>query len=177
VAKNVTIHPNAGRVALPNGTVYNATGPRNAVQEIQVSDGAAGEFTLGFGGQTSAAITVGAAPEQVQSALIGLSTIGAGEVLVTQGVTNNPHYVAPPDAGRTYPYRVEFLGTLGESVQDLITVVSHPDEGGHVFVHEVIDGSDTGAIEVELTDDEFDQISPGLLGANDDGAMLEDTTT
>ena len=49
---------------------------------LLVGGSTAGTFTLAFGGQTTAAIAVGATPAQVQTALSNLSSIGSNNVAV-----------------------------------------------------------------------------------------------
>ena len=46
-------------------------------------DATGGTFTLSFGGQTTSALDYDATAAEVQTALVALSTIGAGKVTVT----------------------------------------------------------------------------------------------
>lgn len=84
-------------VHYPNGYIPSGTnlaritatglyGPYTVTNEAQVlTVGGSGltSFTVTFGGQTTAAIPAAATAAQVQSALEALSTIGAGNVVVT----------------------------------------------------------------------------------------------
>lgn len=84
-------------VHYPNGYIPSGTplakitssglyGPYTVSNEVQVlTVGGSGltSFTVTFGGQTTAAIPAAATAAQVQSALEALSTIGAGNVVVT----------------------------------------------------------------------------------------------
>jgi sugar lactone lactonase YvrE len=72
---------------------------RNEIQQVQVS-ATGGKFKLSFEGQQTAGIKLGAKARTVQLVLEGLSTVGAGNVLVV--------------GGEGAPYRVVFLGALGE---------------------------------------------------------------
>jgi hypothetical protein len=62
-----------------------------------------GQFKLGFGGQTTADLASSASAGDVQAALEGLSSIGAGNVTVTGG--------AGSEDGST-PYKINFGGAL-----------------------------------------------------------------
>ncbi len=58
----------------------------NAVQQIAITGTpTGGTFTLSFGGQATAAIAYSATAAQVQSALVALTSIGAGGVTCTGG--------------------------------------------------------------------------------------------
>jgi hypothetical protein len=71
----------------------------NEVQSVTITGGpTGGTYTLTFAGQTTSGIAHNATAATVQTALAALSTIGAGNVVVTG------------DAGG--PYRVEFVGAL-----------------------------------------------------------------
>lgn len=68
------------------------------LQTVTLGGPSAGTFTLTYKGQTSAGIAFNAAASAVQTALIALSTIGAGNVTVTGSAGG--------------PYTVTFAGTL-----------------------------------------------------------------
>jgi len=68
---------------------------------------AGGNFTLTFGGNTTTTIAYNAAASAVQSALIALASIGAGNATVS--------------GSNGGPYTVEFTGSLGYASQALIT--------------------------------------------------------
>jgi hypothetical protein len=80
----------------------NLVVPINEVQEVAVK-AEGGTFTLSYGEVTSNAIPFLAPRATVQSELESLSTIGKGGVSVTEG----------PEGGVNHPYRVEFIGALG----------------------------------------------------------------
>lgn len=65
-----------------------------------------GTFTLTYSGQTTAAIAYNAAPEDVQAALVALSNLAPGDVVVSGGVGNI--------AGDS-PYYLTFGGTLEDT--------------------------------------------------------------
>ncbi len=69
-----------------------------------------GTFTLTFGGQTTAAINWNDNAATVQTRLQALSSIGAGNALVTGG----------PGPGT--PFIVEFAGTMAKTAEALITL-------------------------------------------------------
>jgi hypothetical protein len=81
------------------GALYGGT--TNEVQTL--TEGGAGltSFTLTFGGQTTGAIAAGATAGDVEDALEALSTIGAGNVVVTGS-----------DGG---PFTVRFVGDLADT--------------------------------------------------------------
>ncbi len=85
----------------------------NEVQGVTVSGATGGSFTLGFEGQTTAAIPYDASASgagSVQGALEALSTIGAGNVVVSGGAGG--------------PYAVTFLGALAHLQLPVFTVDS-----------------------------------------------------
>jgi hypothetical protein len=75
----------------------------NEVQKVQVK-AKAGTYKLTFAGKQTAAIAFDALAAAVQSALVALPNIGAGDVEVTGG---------PGDENGTAPYVVTFKGALG----------------------------------------------------------------
>lgn len=77
-----------------------------------------GTFTLTFGGQTTSAIAYNATAATVQAALIALSSILTGNVVVTGG----------PGPGTAYT--VEFKGTLGIAAQAVMTASGAGLTGG-----------------------------------------------
>lgn len=93
-------------------TFGNAVYPRNEKQTISIGGTVAptgGTFTLTFGGNTTSTIAWNAANSAVQSALVALASIGAGNVTVTGG------------PGPNTPWVVEFTGTLANTDTALIT--------------------------------------------------------
>ncbi len=79
----------------------------NEVQDIEIDDDVSGgTFTLTFGAQTTSALAYNASASVVQAALQALSTIGLGNVLVTQ--------VTPV-------WRATFAGTLSSSNVGMIS--------------------------------------------------------
>lgn len=104
-------------------TIQQGAGGQNCVQVVNVS-GESGTFTLTFNGQTTGAIAYNASAATMVTALEALSTIGVGEVSV-QG----PDFIG----AHTYTYRIEFLLTLGSSVQPQITGDGSSLDGGQVW--------------------------------------------
>lgn len=94
------------------------------VSEVQTVtiDATGGTFTLTFGGQTTSAIAFDAAASAVQTALQALSTIGAGNVLVTGSAGG--------------PYTVTFVGTLkGVNVAQLTSSAASLTGGAGTVTH------------------------------------------
>ena len=81
-------------------TVKSGPGRADKTQAVRV-DATGGTFTLGFEANTTPDIAADATAAQLESALDGLASIGAGGVSVTGG---------PGDAGGTAPYIVTFDG-------------------------------------------------------------------
>lgn len=99
-------------VALVNAAISVANEVANAVQTITFGGTVTGgTYTLSFAGQTTAAIAWNAAPGVVQAAFTALSTVGAGNAIVTGGP--GPTNMA-----------ITFTGTLGNQSQTLATATS-----------------------------------------------------
>lgn len=78
-------------VALPS--VPHGVTPVADVQTVTIGGGAtAGTFTLTFGGQTTGAITYPATAATVQTAFLALSSVGAGNAVVT-GASGGPYTI------------------------------------------------------------------------------------
>lgn len=91
------------------------------VQTVTV-DATGGDFTLTFGGQTTANISESAAASAVQSALEALSTIGVGNVAVTGSAGG--------------PYTVTFRGELkGDNVAQLTSSAAGLTGGASTVTH------------------------------------------
>jgi WD40-like Beta Propeller Repeat len=83
----------------------------NEVQWVLIKQATGGTLTLSFEGEESGPLPHNATPAEVQLALEGLTTIGAGNVSVTEG----PHEVFPD-------YLITFTGLLGST--DLESIVT-----------------------------------------------------
>ena len=91
----------------------------NEIQALSLTGSpSGGDFTLGFGGQTTTKIAFNAKASDVQAALSALSNVGAGNIACTDGPL--------PASSVT----IKFLGTLGLSPQALITSSSSSLSGG-----------------------------------------------
>lgn len=136
-------------VHYPNGYIPSGTnlakitasslyGPYTVTNEIQtLTEGGAGltSFTVTYSGQTTASLAAAATAAQVQAALEALSTIGAGNVVVTG------------NAGG--PYTVNFQGALAGT--DVAAMTTTPTGGtGTVTVATTTAGGTegTGGLEV-----------------------------
>lgn len=80
----------------------------NEVVSVKV-DATSGNFTLTYGGATTANIAFNALASAVQSALVALATLDAGDVSVSGG---------PGDSGGTTPYIVQFTGPTHGGVDE-----------------------------------------------------------
>lgn len=92
----------------------------NEKQTITV-DAAGGTFTVTFGAQVTGALAFDITAAALQAALEALSTIGAGNILVTGG---------PGDAGGTTPYALEFIGALASTNVAAVTTDATNLTGG-----------------------------------------------
>lgn len=102
---------------MPTGT--------NAVQTVTVA-ATSGTFTLTFNGVTTAALAFDAPAAAVQAAVVGLSSVGAGNVTVTSAATG--------------VYVVTFTGTLRTSPMPTLTADGSGLAGGTVAVTQTVAG-------------------------------------
>ena len=87
------------------------------IQTVTITGGpTGGTFTLTFGGNTTTGIAFNAAASAVQSALVALASIGAGNATVSGSAGG--------------PYTVDFTGTLGYAAQSLLTASGASLTGG-----------------------------------------------
>lgn len=89
-----------------------------------------GTWTATFGAATTSALQFNATAAQVEAALVALSTIDAGDVIVSGG---------PGDSGATTPYYVQFVGSkAGTDVGTLSVTDVTLSGGGDTVVATVI---------------------------------------
>jgi hypothetical protein len=121
--------------------VASSVGDGDAIQSLTV-DASGGQFKLSFGADTTADLAHDATAAQVQSALRGLSSIGAGNVTVTGG---------PGGSGGATPYGIFFEGSLAGTAQSPIVTSSGtaPLSGGAATatVRTINAGADTDGFE------------------------------
>ncbi|MDB5307092.1 MAG: hypothetical protein JWO38_1294 [Gemmataceae bacterium] len=101
-------------VTVLTSTVTAGSPTQSAVQAVQVYLTGGGTFTLTFNGQTTAPLAAGATAAQVQAALTGLSTIGAGNVTVASSS------LVPTGT----QYTVTFTGSKARQSEPLITAAA-----------------------------------------------------
>ncbi len=90
-----------------NVTITTQGGPTvSEVQQVSVVAGG-GTFTLTFNGQTTAPLAYNATAAQVQTALVGLSSIGSGNVAVAQSSST---------------YTITFQGTLANMSEPVLSL-------------------------------------------------------
>lgn len=121
----------AGNIRLTGSPLMVATGPNNPINEVQ-NIASSGDpyaptngggplglaYTLSFAGQTTSQLLGSATAAQVQTALQGLSTIGAGNIVVTGGpmiVSSGPtggtnHVFFLAGSSNTVAYTLTFNG-------------------------------------------------------------------
>jgi hypothetical protein len=87
------------------------------IQTVTITGGpTGGTFTLTFGANTTTGIAYNAAASAVQSALVALASIGAGNATVSGSAGG--------------PYTVDFTGSLGYTAQSLLTASGASLTGG-----------------------------------------------
>jgi hypothetical protein len=104
-----------------HGDVYVGTGvgrdPSDEEQIITFADVTGGAYKLTFEGQTTKEIASEAGAKQIQAALEELSTVGTGNVYVTNGSVTLGHY----QETSLYGMRVLFIGALKDKSLPLLT--------------------------------------------------------
>ena len=106
-------------------------------QNILLTNALSGTFTITYNGQTTGAIPYGSGANVLQNSLAGLSTVGLGNVSVSN----------------LAPYDVYFIGTLGETAVYMLTVNTSGLVGTSVTatVSEVIAGGVVAFSDLELS--------------------------
>lgn len=112
-----------GTGADPHSRASAVAGNNFEVNERQqiVVDATGGTYKLKWSGQTTTALTPATTATQLQAALVALSNLGPGDVLVTGG---------PGGAGGKAPYYVTFQGVEKEKDVPQIEVVEEETTGG-----------------------------------------------
>ena len=105
---------NGGSGGVTVSTTTQGGAPASSVQAFTIPSGATGTWTVAFGGAVTGAMAVGASAATVQTAIEGLSTIGAGQVSVAR--TSNTW------AQSSYVYTVTFQGTLANQGVAMLVV-------------------------------------------------------
>lgn len=106
-------------------------GNTTAVQTVTVTGNpTGGTFTLTLGAQTTAPIAYNASPATVQTALQALSTIGAGNAVVSGGPGPVGPYPIGPSDGPGIPYVVTFEGTMAGAAVATMTASGTGLTGG-----------------------------------------------
>lgn len=134
---NTTIGPNFADLYGASGFCFteaqDAAGNYSLTNEVQsITEGGAGltSYTLTYSGQTTAPITEPSTAATVQAALIALSNLAPGDVVVTGG-------------GQPFVYQVTFGGTLAGT--DVTQMTATPTGGtGTVTVATVTNGGQAG---------------------------------
>ncbi len=129
------------QILAENVSIYDdVTGAASETQQISVGSNSGGSFTITFRGSTSASIAWNATTVQVQAALDGMPSIGAGNTLVTG-----------PDGG---PWTVTFQGTLGGIDLPRMDMSNHTLTGGSGDgIHTISNGGTVFAITIYKGDE------------------------
>jgi YD repeat-containing protein len=111
---------------------------QDAVQDVSlIGSPSGGTFTLTFGGYTTTGIAYNATPATVEDDLEALTSIGIGNVVVTEALGGG--------------WEVRFTGDMAGSYQDPITADGADLDGGGVGVSTLSLGGDNGNV-VDTTD-------------------------
>lgn len=169
MAKTVRLSEGAGRVALPDGRVYE-TGATSEIRVIYLPDGVTGTYTLTHNGHTTGDIRSDAPASDVQDALVALAGIGPGDVTVYRGYPemDDTFPQTAPDYEALLPLVIE-SDVAGFTDYDL--TVDSDDLSGTARVQVQRERRTDETVDVVLTDEEFDQISPSAFGG-----LLTDVT-
>lgn len=114
----IEVYSGSGQILRAFGSNAIASGPDNATptsaqQTINVPGTVTGgTFTLSFGGKTTGPIAYNADASTVQTALVGLASIGSGNISVSGG------------PGATAPFLATFAGSLANNPEPLMSVDS-----------------------------------------------------
>jgi Divergent InlB B-repeat domain len=132
-AKGIAVDPFDNSLYVAEGTrvdMYNSAGTRG-IDEVQRARvlGTGGSFELIFGGKETAPIKWDASHEEVQKALEALSSIGAGNVSVTQGLS-----VDAKD------HRIAFGGVLSGADLEALTANTSELTGGNLQLETIVQG-------------------------------------
>ena len=110
---------NGGFGGVSVSTTTQGGAAATSVQAFTVPSGATGTWTVAFGGQVTAAQAMSASAATIQTALEGLSTIGAGNATVVR--------TSDTLAQSSFIYTVTFAGTLASSSVALLVVTLQND--------------------------------------------------
>lgn len=156
------------------GGTYSATAGDDVINSSQTST--AGSFYLTYGGETTDDLDLNSTPSVVQSALEGLSTIGSGNVTVTQtgtaGLASSGSYIVEftgalsnqsvglsPSIGTntgtlyTLGLLVGWTGLAGTNEQQTISISGSPVSGTFALDYE---GAQTSLLNYNATASEVD---------------------
>lgn len=136
----------------------------NEVQTITLVGATGGTFTLTFGANTTAALPYNDSAANVQTALTGLASIGAGNATVTG------------NAGG--PYTVTFVSALAGAAQNMIAIngasLTPSGSGGYV-TETTVGGVSSATLTVLQTGSSNGSASKPLVGGHDDPAITSST--
>jgi len=144
MAPRPILAPDFAAMAKNISGVYRATaidGLKPAVNESQqiAVNATGGTWTLTFNGQTTGALAFNITAAALKTAIEALSTVGAGNTLVTGG---------PGAAGAPTPYVITFIGARGGVDQPAITTVATALTGGTPSSAATVTTLTAGAAEV-----------------------------
>lgn len=168
-------HTGQGSIDIQETQPGDPTLGQDEIQTLTV-DATGGTYTLSFGGYTTAPLAYNASASTIQTALQGLTSIGSGNVSVTQ-LSVVGHVLLSDGTSRVLladgssivdlagtpdgnVYTITFQGALANTAEDLITAASSLTAGGAgtVTVVELIPGSGLGdeVQQVSLSDEVAD---------------------
>jgi hypothetical protein len=109
--------------------------PASAVQSVNVpASVTGGTFTLTFNGKTTPALPFNASAAEVQSALVALSSVGEGSVIINNVSVTGPNVEVTGGPGASAPYAVTFAKYLSNTPVPTISANSSNLAGGSASV-------------------------------------------
>lgn len=160
-ARNITVGLDRAAVVVASNPGVEIT---DTVLSLVATGGTAGDFTLTYAGQISAAIAYDATAAAVQSALEALSNIAVGDVTCTGGDL--------PDAAVTITFGGVLAGsdvilTVTDSITDGTAAITTTTVGGQLSQTPVGNGVEGREVRVHLTNGSANTIYVGPLGTTD----------
>lgn len=149
----------SGTLVTPDNTGLYVpySGVTDEAQTITIGGSGLTSFTLTFAGQTTTALDVAATAQQIEDALVALSNIGLGDVVVTGNVGG--------------PFTVVFAGTLADT--DVAEMTATPTGGtGTVTIATTIIGGAAGTPAVDPDVSGYLLESYNLKGGNEIGGIV-----
>jgi hypothetical protein len=133
----VTALTAAGQTLKSNEVSESVNGPRNEVQSLALGGASAGTYRLTFDGQQTSALAFGANGAAIQAALVALSNVASGDIVVTG----------------TGPFTLTFGGAYANTNVSAITVADSTTGGTGVVVSTTTAGRPGDSVDLTWDED------------------------